>query len=305
MRSERCEKPLDHSVGSAFVRRFPVAMRQLLKVDPTDQTSTFARGCIFLGLALSVSFLIYICVVTLVKQLRSSRGPQFNAFDPVHVRLTHPQARSSSADIVSGSQGTQRGGRRRVIPGVPEQTYEEYDHTRKRSFQPNLEVLLSIPFWKRRSLGSLQTCQEVHPVSVRRASIDRVLGSVGDALKGQAADDLIFSPERLPQIFRRLIQKTSALTHDSGSEEEIEPPLTALLADPDPEETTRRKVAITSGVVALGLVQAGSTLASSIGGDIGPEILVKLESCDEMEELLTEVHVPPQAIFATGVEVGE
>jgi hypothetical protein len=268
------------------------------------------RVFIHLALILNVIFLSFVIYTRLdswlsdgffpaVRRLRQTFRYGSNAFDPVHVRLTHPQVRRSSGGFSSGSQASQAGGRRRVIHGVQEQTYEEYDRTRKRSFQPNLERFLNVPFWKKRSLGSLQISQET-PVSVTEASTDEVVGQVGDALKGNAPDDLIFSPTRPSQLFRRVLRKTS-MCHWGDSDDGIEPPLTALLADPDPEEDKKRKVAITSGVVALGLAQAGSALASSVGGGIGPEILVRCESSDRIDKL-TPMPSMSQDIVATGVD---
>lgn len=268
------------------------------------------RVFVHLALILNIIFLSFVVYTRLdswlndgffpaARRLRQTFRYGPNAFDPVHVRLTHPQVRKSSGGFSSGSQESQAGGRRRVIHGVQEQTYEEYDRTRKKSFQPNLERLLNVPFWKKRSLGSLQISQET-PVSVTEASTDDVVGQVGDALKGNAPDDLIFSPERPSQLFRRVLQKTS-MFHWGDSDDGIEHPLTALLADPDPEEDKKRKVAITSGVVALGLAQAGSALASSVGGGIGPEILVKCESSDRIDKL-TPMLSGSQDTVATGVD---
>ena len=123
----------------------------------------------------------------------------------------------------------------------------------------------------RTSLESLQTSQE-YPVSVRRTSTDSAFGQVGDALKGSAPDDLIFLPDSPSGILRRVFQKTSS------------------------------KIAITSGVVAPGLVHAGSTLASSVGGGIGPVILIRSESSDKLDKI-TPIPVQQQDTVATGVEL--
>ncbi|KAF7511490.1 hypothetical protein GJ744_004078 [Endocarpon pusillum] len=125
-------------------------------------------------------------------------------------------------------------------------------------------------------------------------------GQVGDALKGNAPDDLILSPGSAAEKCRRVLQKTYSLFHDSDSED-IDPPLTALLADVEAEEEPKRKVAIHSAVVALGLVQAGSTLASSVGGGIGPEILVKSESIERMDKM-TPTPLLAHDTFTTGFE---
>ncbi|ERF69619.1 hypothetical protein EPUS_03611 [Endocarpon pusillum Z07020] len=216
-----------------------------------------------------------------------------NAFDPVHVRLRHPQSRGI------GSESNQRGGRRRIIHGIQEESYEDDESTRKRSFELNFEKFHDVPFWKRGSLGRLEGS---HPklVSVQAASIDAAASQVGDALKGNAPDDLILSPGTAAEKCRRVLQKTYSLFHDSDSED-IDPPLTALLADVEPEEEPKRKVAIHSGVVALGLVQAGSTLASSVGGGIGPEILVKSECIERMDKT-TPTPLLAHDTFTTGFE---
>jgi hypothetical protein len=237
-------------------------------------------------------------LVRSVQRLRRRLRYRPDAFDSVHVRLTHPQVRTSSADLGVGSQAGQSGGRRRIIPGIHEQTYKDYDRGRKRSFQPHFETLLSVPFWKRRSLGSLQTTPEI-PAPVRRAST-KLAASIGDALKGTAPDDLVLSPGTPSHLLHRLLQKIPILHYNGSDDDDIEPPLTALLADWKPDQNTERKVAITSGVVALGLAQAGSTLASSVGGCIGPDILVRSESIDKMMNLTP---LPTsQDTAATGVE---
>ncbi len=289
-------------------KSYRIAREGLLSATPStiDSNHITYRVFIFLGLMVNVGFIIYRCMAWWLnggffrafRRLRQILGYQQNAFDPVHVRLTHPQVRSSSAGLRSGSQASQTGGRRRIIHGINEQTYEEYDRTRKRSFQPNFD-LLKEPFWKRAGLGSLATSHET-PAPVRRASIDSALSQIGDAFKGDAPDDLIFPPQSPSHIFRRVLRKTS-IFHFGDSDDDIEPPLTALLADPEPEENTKRKVAITSGVVALGLVQAGSALASSIGGGIGPEILVKSESSG-MEDKLISMPLSSQDTITTSVE---
>jgi hypothetical protein len=198
-----------------------------------------------------------------------------------------------------GSQTNHLDGPRRVISGVHEQTYEEYDRTRKRSFQPHFETLFMQPSWKKGGLDSLTTTSG-SPVVVRRANTDSSLTQLGDALKGDAPDDLILSPTTPPHIFRRALHKISNfLLNDS--DDNIEPPLTALLAGPEPDEDTKHKVAITSGSAAPGLAQAGSALASSIGGGIGSEILVELERSDKMDNPVL-LPTASQDTVATGVD---
>ena len=134
--------------------------------------------------------------------------------------------------------------------------------------------------------------------AARRVSMD-IAASVGDALKGTAPDDLVLPPGTPSHIFHRMLEKIPVL-HYNDSDDEDDPPLTALLGDWDPDKSNERKVAITSGVVALGLAQAGSTLASSVGGFIGPDILVRSESIDKMMNL-TPLLTSHDTI-ATGVE---
>jgi hypothetical protein len=226
-------------------------------------------------------------------------GYQPNTFD-THVRLTHPQIRSTSAPVESDQRSRQSGGRRRVIHGIDHQSYEDYyRQTRKRSFQPHFESLLYLPFWKKRDLGSLSMSPESPPPPMRDCE-DSALSQVGDSLKGNAPNDLILTPGHV-HLRRRL--RRMFLSHDSDSEDEvIEDPFTALGADPEPGDGSIRKVSITSGFVALGLVQAGSTLAASVGGSIGPDILVKSESIDKMDKL-TPMPTAPQDTVATGVDL--
>lgn len=277
-------------------------MLESLRVSMSQSSISIIHPVLpFLGLVLSLSLVICRCMapsligdfVHVVRQALRSLAFQPNASDPVPVSLAHPQPGD-------WSQATHGGGRRRVIHGIHEQSYEEYQYsrTRKRSFQPNIEMLLNVPYWKRRSLGSLEIRHKV-PAPVTKVIRDNTTGQVGDALKGLAPDDLVL-PKTITQSARRLLQKM-AIFRDSDSDEDIEPPLTALLADSEPEQTTKRNVTITSGLVALGLVQAGSTLASSVGGHIGPEILVKVETSDKMEKL-GAMPSPSHCVLATGVD---
>lgn len=308
-----CEKILDSPIGSPYATRDEDTPELEGVTERLSGSSAVAppsntihpvishRFFIFLGLVIGICLLISSfrallldgrCFQPFRNWWKRCRNRP-NAFDSVHVRLMHPQSRGI------GSESNQRGGRRRIIHGIQEQSHEEYERMRKRSFQPNLEKFHNVPFWRRRSLGRLEGSQP-KPVSVQVASIGSVASQVGDALKGNAPDDLILSPGSAAEKCRRVLQKTYSLFHDNDSED-VEPPLTALLADVEPEEELKRKVAIHSGVVALGLVQAGSTLASSVGVGVGPEILVKSESIERMDKM-TPTPLLAHETFTTGFE---
>lgn len=290
-----------------FLSLYEDAMSALIFRAP--RAHNLHRNFTFLGLMISISLLIDLYtghrlrdgLIRSARRLRRNFGHHPNAFDPVHVRLTHPQDRTGSGGVGTGTRAGQLGGRRRIIPGIYEQTYDDYDRGRKRSFQPHFETLLSVPFWKRRSLGSLPTNPQI-PAPIRRASTE-ITASIGDALKGSAPDDLVLSPGTSTHILHRVLSKVPFLHYgdsDDDSDDDIEPPLTALLADWKPDQGIERKVAITSGVVALGLAQAGSALASSVGGCVGPDILVRSESIDKMMNLT--LLPTSQDTVATGVE---
>ena len=181
--SDKCRKILDSPIGSPYVAR---------SEDTTELEGVAERLFIFLSFMISICLLLYSCMALLLdgrsfqpfRNLWRRHRNRPNTFDPVHVRLTHPQSRGI------GSESNQRGGQRRIIHGIQEQSYEEYERTRRRSFQPNLEKFHNVPFWKRRSLGRLEGSQP-EPVFVRAAGIDSAASQVGDALKGNAPDDLI------------------------------------------------------------------------------------------------------------------
>lgn len=312
-RSNTCKEVFHHPIGSAYVPKATSVMKRMLGLlrvyqDPTIMTYSRERFVFTLsGLIACLCFFVSKFMAGWLnggffRFFRRLRPPPDSG--PVHVRLTHPQVRSSSTGLGGGVQAAGHvGGQRRVIHGVQEQTYEEYDRTRKRSFQPNFEMHLTVPFWKRRDLGSLQQRGQERPAPAGTESTVHTVGQVGDALKGFAPNESVFSSKDRFHRLRRVLQKASVFQY-TDSDDDIEPPLTALLADPnpEPEQQTKRKVAITSGVVALGLAQAGCTLASSIGGSIGPEILVKSETIDEMEDLV-RLPTSGQERFASGVDI--
>jgi hypothetical protein len=244
---------------------------------------------VLLGLAICVSLFLY----NVFEYVRRYVGPATNSFDSVHIRLTHPQTHRYLRNRGRGPGVGQWRGRRRIIHWIQQQTYEE---PRRRSFHENFDMLLSVPLWKKRGLGNLQITHDMSPL-VRRTSTG---SQIGDAFKGSAPDDLILSAESPLHIRRRLLSKIPLFQLGDSDDEEIEPPLTALGADPDIEEGSHRNVRITDGVVALGLAQAGSTLASSIGGAIAPEILVNLENSDKMSELMP-MPMAPQDVLATSI----
>jgi hypothetical protein len=115
--------------------------------------------------------------------------------------------------------------------------------------------MLSVPFWKRRSLRSLPASQE-HPISVRKASISRCprIGERRPAWMEHGADDLaISSPTSASHVLSTEPADVCSDPFSSGCSDEIKPPLIILPTAPPPGHPkiiAGEKSTITADVVA-------------------------------------------------------
>jgi hypothetical protein len=100
----------------------------------------------------------------------------------------------------------------------------------ERTFQPDFETHLNLPFLKG-SLGSLQTSKDTSAF-VRWPSTDGVVGRIGDSLNGETTGRM-YSLTTRPSHIPCIIWKT-CIMHHRKSHQGVEPPLPALLAEPEP-----------------------------------------------------------------------
>ena len=189
-----------------------------------------------------------------------------------------------------------------TIPGRPN-TRAYFDEIRRRSLKPDEELSMRPPWKEKDGLSiyaeddgendDILTSEENDGKESAEQTFRRGT-QVGDALKGTTDDDLLLqfsgSGGWMGGLRRRLHTKYPRLPylfHYNSSTDDLEPPLTALGADPEEEDESgdeaprgpRRNVVL-SGFVAMGMAQSGAALASTVGGAIGQEILVQSVECD-------------------------